>query len=470
MPNQKRLQPFNPHFPNSIARDPRLSATALVLAAYRSTFVGRYKLIPDQLGGLARRGLGKNAATAAISELRAAGVLKRRQPPGPPGTFMEVEEELCLPEDKGRFVSRSWFDGTLDVKEMAALIFLRAGTGKSNATYRRELDDRFQWCRRTAARVITGLMQRGLLEKTVQNRADGTHESTTYVVPQLAADTLARSGVQNRGNANSSTAQKPGDAKPGDAKPGDAKPGNYTYSSRSPYEPPSEESLDILPSGESPNELPEEYASRAAREQAPTISELDEKACADTKLLGWIEIDGGCADAVFDDAPSDEDIRAMYAAADDDKLRKSLRMATENRIASVILSPAGLYAVRWLACKLMYAHDEYGERTEAVTPIEALAALLDAIYARIADQPGEWLSSLGLVGKRLAGDQYGGWTPRAGLYTAQGKRAALDAVVAADGARTLSRRLRARRRRASINSCRSRATNTAWMASPSQRR
>lgn len=362
-------QPFNPMFPNAVARDPCLSPVGLFLAAYRSTFAGKYKLIPHRLGHLARRGLGKNAATAGIAEMRAAGVLKRWQPPGPPGAFCEVEEELCLPEGNGRFVSRAWFDGKLDVAEMAALIFLRAGTGRGPKTYRRELQKRFGWAPGTARRVIDGLMGRSLLDKTVRRKADGTHLSTTYTVPKLAADMLARSGVQNSGNANSSTAQKPGDtnpgrANPGRANPGRANPGNYTYTP--PYEPPSEDSPHVLPSAEcphAPDQGLEKYAFRASRGLAPTISDLKldklhQVAQAESDLLGWIGVSDGVSEAVFEDAPSDEATRAVYEVVSDSKLREALRQATDQRIAYVLLEPAGLYTVRWLAAFLMSKAEE----------------------------------------------------------------------------------------------------------------
>jgi hypothetical protein len=144
---------------------------------------------------------------------------------------------------------------------------------------------------------------------------------------------------------------------------------------------------------------------------------------------------------VLVDGPDEDYLQAVYAAADDSRLDTSLRMATDNRIARHILTPVGLYAVRWFAAQMVVQPDDENGR-EPVTPIEALGAFLDAIFARIADRPGEWLNSLALIGRRLVGDQYGGWTPQTGLYTSQGKEAALADLVAADGAKALAPRLR----------------------------
>ena len=441
----KAKSPFEKKFPNAVARDKRLSPVGLVLTAYRSTFVGKYKLLPNQLSKLARKGLGKNAAKAGIANMRAAGCLDRRQPASAPGTFAQAEETLSLPEGKGRLVARAWFDGTLDAKEMAALIYLRAGTGRGKETWRRELEDRFGWAPRTAARVLGALVGRDLVVKTVTCNTDGTHRSTTYSVPQLARDRLARSGMQNQGNGKSSTMQKRDRANPACANPACANPGHSTYLSGTPHSPPSEEHLNVLPSGACPN-TPDQglemYAPRALREAAPTISNLEidrlhQIAEADRSLLGWLADNEGGPLEVFAEEPPAKAVRAVYEAATDAKLRKALREATDRRIAYILTTPQGLHALRWLAAVLM------AKAEGSATPIEALASVLDAIFARIADQSDEWLNSYALIGKRLAGDLYGGgWAPRAGVYTAQGKQAALDDILAADGAKTLSAPLR----------------------------
>ena len=142
---------FNKKFPNVVARDARLSPAALVIIAYRSTFIGQFKLLPDRLGHLVTTGLGKNAATAAIAEIVSTGYLRRWQPPrGAGGKFCSAAEVLSLPAcgasgRAGRFVQRAWFDGSLDVKAFAALLYLRAGAGKGGPTYCRELMSRFGW-------------------------------------------------------------------------------------------------------------------------------------------------------------------------------------------------------------------------------------------------------------------------------------------------------------------------------------
>jgi hypothetical protein len=72
-------------------------------------------------------------------------------------------------------VWRAWFDGTLSRDQMAALLYMRAGTGKGPAVYARELEQRFGWSAPTALAVLRALRRRGIVE---MRRSGGV----TYVV------------------------------------------------------------------------------------------------------------------------------------------------------------------------------------------------------------------------------------------------------------------------------------------------
>ena len=69
--------------PNEVARDRRLGAAALVLLAYRATFIGNYRIIISALLNerIARAGLSRHVIQRAMREIIAAGHLDRRQAP-----------------------------------------------------------------------------------------------------------------------------------------------------------------------------------------------------------------------------------------------------------------------------------------------------------------------------------------------------------------------------------------------------
>src|SRR5262245_52517588 len=149
--------------PNEVARDKRLSDAGLVRLAYRATFVGTFAL---NATALLRRpivrgaGFGRDVIERATAEGVACGYLERWQPRRAAGkTFASAVEKLTLPPcgasgNAGRMVYRKWFDATLSVQEMAAYLYLRAGTGNGPGMYAKELAARFGWSRPTAAKVI----------------------------------------------------------------------------------------------------------------------------------------------------------------------------------------------------------------------------------------------------------------------------------------------------------------------------
>ena len=128
--------------PNFVALDRRVSPETLILLAFRSTLM-RYSLDRKSHNLLiAGGGLGKSVVERAHAEAVSLGLLERHQPGGRPGsTFQHAVERLNLPEpgELGRrIVRRSWFNGSLTLRELAALLFLRAA-GK---VLRRELASR----------------------------------------------------------------------------------------------------------------------------------------------------------------------------------------------------------------------------------------------------------------------------------------------------------------------------------------
>jgi hypothetical protein len=101
------------------------------------------------------------------------------------------------------------------------------------------------------------------------------------------------------------------------------------------------------------------------------------------------------------DGVDDEELAQITAAVPDDRLREMVRAATRGRVAPEILTPAGLFAVRYLAAMIAAAAHEPFE-----APEDALSAVLDAMRQRIGSRPGQWLNSLALLGRRFAAELY----------------------------------------------------------------
>lgn len=71
-----------------------------------------------------------------------------------------------------------------------------------------------------------------------------------------------------------------------------------------------------------------------------------------------------------------------------------------------IISPAGLYAARWLAAYAMVGVRQFGDD---FSPEEALNLILGSVRDRIGSR-GEWLNSWTPIGQRLVGEAYNGLT------------------------------------------------------------
>jgi hypothetical protein len=436
------------HFPHEVARDTEVTAALLVVLAYRATFAGQYCLRPELLARLVSKGLSRDVVRSALALGAERGYLKRHQGPGAaPGKFGKVREVLDLPKcgesgRAGQMIKRSWFDGTLSVKDLAALLYLRAGTGKGNRSYTRELQERFGWSRSTAEGVIRTLTRRGLIEKHVTRNAAGQFKATTYSASQIAADRLSPS-----------TAQKTVHVAAGDAKTG------HLLTSSTP--------LDELSTRDNPKRTASaaSYASplrgqcatpQEAEAQEDFQCEVQDDVRSDAHcsqaLLGWIEgAYEGDIQAALEDADSDV-LAEIRAAVPDDRLSELVLDATGRRVAAEIISPPGLYAIRYLAAKLVLDDED---------PEQAVVRVLNAMWARVGRHPGVWLNSLKLIGMRIGGELLGsgfdalyagsGRPKFCVVSSSQARQAApadmVEALIEADGAKTLSATLLSKRPR-----------------------
>lgn len=187
--------------PNSVARDKRLGPAGLVLIAFRSTMTGNYVLnekwlrkhpivrppAADENRAARSSGLGKNVIRRAIAENCDAGYLERQQKPSTGhGKFAKgVIERLALPPAGAsrrafRLVWQEWFDGKLTLNQLAAYLYLRAGTAKGRATYTRELMARFGWSRPTASAVMRDLVKLGLVAERKARKPNGQMDGVSY--------------------------------------------------------------------------------------------------------------------------------------------------------------------------------------------------------------------------------------------------------------------------------------------------
>ena len=368
---------FQRRFPNAVARDMRLSEPALVILAYRSTFVGVYALSVTALirGQIVHgRGLGRDVIERAIHELVAASYLERNQPVRQPGgPFRRVEEEIRLPSsgasgNAARVVRKSWFDGSLTLKELAALLFLRAGLPNRAEVFPREIAERFGWSIPTVNVVINALVQRKLVIQTRRRRPDGTFTATTYRVVSRVPALLPPA---------QSTATKPGPGKPGNGKSGNLQKDIPPHV----LEPAARENP--LQTGGPGTHVHRDK--RDGRSPSSSLEEIESEAFG-FELLGWIDdYEKECHTSLqdlFDPDLFDE----LVETVSDSWLHAALSDATRKRISPKIFSPAGLYAVRWLAACM---HD-----TD-----DPLDTLLRRISTRIGKRPGAWLNSLALIGK-----------------------------------------------------------------------
>lgn len=374
--------------PNSVVRDRQLSAAALVLVAYRATFAGAFAI---NITALLRNpivrgpGFGRNVVKQALREGRKAGYLDRLQAPSSGrATFGLAREKLTLPPCRasgkaGRMFYRKWLDAQLTRDEMAAYLYFRAGTGNGPIAYAAELAERFGWSRPTTGKIIKALIRLGLVAKHEMRAANGRIQGIGYqaLPPHLwQAEPLSKS----RTTKNRPTKNRP------------------TYVSNP---------LHVLPSEEPSLRTKGHYAFAAQNASCASEDDLEDRAFEAPNLLGWAADDELAEKAALLDSAPPEKVAAIAALVSDAKLASHIRTATANRVSAEILMPAGLYAVRWLAATML-ADDPEDCNDDGPTPAEPLDVVLDAMRARVGWQPGTWLNSLALIGKRMAGAAYAG--------------------------------------------------------------
>jgi hypothetical protein len=154
-------------FPNVVALSPAVDDIALVMAAYRATFAGPFVLTVSDVSGIARRGSGERPYWRGLRVLQAEGLLERRTAPsGRQGPAHVVDDVLTLPDEVGRRyrrVERRWFDGTLSVKALALLLFVRASGDERASGW--HVARRFDWSPPTVKTVADELIAAGHIER-----------------------------------------------------------------------------------------------------------------------------------------------------------------------------------------------------------------------------------------------------------------------------------------------------------------
>ena len=191
-----------------------------------------------------------------------------------------------------RKVWRLWFTSVLSCKEMAALLFLRAGTGKGRRVYARELEERFGWSPPTVLMVLRGLRSRGIVVMERVRGANGRVDGVIYVVrPDLGM--LLPAAVSE----HTATHKKPSHGSLGDGPPSSGSPNGGPPSDGLPGDI-RKGSLNAPPSEDSPKRK-DEYTSRLAvggpinslqNEDAipSTVANVQEHAWQSPKILGWV--------------------------------------------------------------------------------------------------------------------------------------------------------------------------------------
>ena len=168
--------------PYAVIRDPKVSAAYLVLFAYRVTFIAfALNVMPLLRNPIVRGGgLGRDVIQALLKAMKANGHLTRWQP----GWRKLAREKLTPPPySKGWLtVWQTWFDAKLSLKEMAAFIFLSAGTGSGKCTYAHELAERFGWHRETTAKVLAALVEYGLVAERRRRARGARYEALLPVL------------------------------------------------------------------------------------------------------------------------------------------------------------------------------------------------------------------------------------------------------------------------------------------------
>lgn len=411
--------------PNGVLRSSRFSLVAKVIAAYRCTFTENWKTVPAHMAKAFTPPLGKTRTRKAIAGLRAAGFFgegqaewANRSPEqkGNPSRFRVIAEKLENPQYDYTIIRRSWFDGTLSVEEVGALICIAARVGGPSVF----LNDIAKFLGRsetTAGARVAKLCDRGLVTFSART-SDGRFRERDYKLVSASAERLASRGavideglpVELAEDCDGRYLPKCIDLPKQDACPqslserlalAEANVGDLVQWTKA-----SDEQLAV------PARVVKVYEDDEGRwldiqgidkpilsnevivyKHSLSADDDDEAALWDPSLLGWIEHSSELRNV-------DEEIVAEMLRYDQQWFRKALLHAAQGRIGGRLLGRAGLKAFFWLAA---FIH----ERSEEDEFAFACCSLLNAVYDRIGSRPGQRLNSWGLIGERLLKHTYG---------------------------------------------------------------
>jgi len=203
-PSPETLRPTTPKkafakFPHDVAMDPRLSADALAVLAYRGTFVGDFRL--HHVSVRKRLGIGKTRFYAILELLGRLGYLTREQV-RKNGAFGRAKETVNLDCAPRRYVGyrvhyRSLFEQSIEAKSLGIYLYL-AAFAKTFAISLSQVEARFQRCNASAGKHLKVLIDSGLVERQEPRTASGRFKGTTYVArwPSPQPDTVKSDTVE----------------------------------------------------------------------------------------------------------------------------------------------------------------------------------------------------------------------------------------------------------------------------------
>lgn len=132
---------------------------------------------------------------------------------------------------------------------------------------------------------------------------------------------------------------------------------------------------------------------RPSSEAPLALDRLLQLAKDDVRLLLWA-VEGDVAREHAELAAiTIRQVAEIVAVASDEQLAQRIGIASRGRISPVIVSAAGLTAVRAMVALVVRERDE--------DPADALDTIIDAIDARIGQRGDAYLNSLALIGMRL---------------------------------------------------------------------
>lgn len=184
--------------PHAWVRNPSIAAETVILLAYRVTFTGTWVSHATDLKTIVAAGFGRDVVERARANAQAVGYLKRSQPSlDPSGRYQLAHEQVLLPDcnrSNSQVIQRTWFEGTLTLKEMAILLMIRAGIdageGSSNHIQADQLARRFGW-RETTVHASLKVLQALSLVRYRQDRDErGNYTGGRYVSLRMPFNAL----------------------------------------------------------------------------------------------------------------------------------------------------------------------------------------------------------------------------------------------------------------------------------------